>query len=129
MVAAAQVPLPSQVRFEDSAVPTHMAGAHSVPVAYLRQAPWPSHIPSRRQVLTGSVAHSLSGSSLSGTSVQVPTLPAMSHALQVPVQVESQHTPSVQKPDSHCVREAHFCPLAAGWTRPASIFGGGVLFG
>src|SRR5262245_32326561 len=106
-------PLPSQVRFEDSVVPLHIAGAHSVPAAYLRQAPWPSHIPSRLQLLTGSVAHSLSGSSLSGTSVQVPTLPAMSHALQVPVQAVSQQTPSTQMPDSHCVRELHFCPLAA----------------
>jgi hypothetical protein len=54
-------------------------------------------------------------------------LPATSQARQVPVQDSSQQTPSTQKPDSHCVREVHFCRWTAPLGGMASSFGGGVF--
>jgi hypothetical protein len=59
-----------------------------------------------------SSAHSLAGSWYAGTLVQVPVEPAMLQARQVPVQVESQQTPSAQKPETHwlaAVQEAAGC--------------------
>jgi hypothetical protein len=45
--------------------------------------------------------HSLEGSWNAGTLVQMPTVPATLHARHVPVQVESQQTPSAQNPERH----------------------------
>jgi hypothetical protein len=45
--------------------------------------------------------HWLSGSAPTGTSVQVPALPASAQERQVPVQLELQQTPCWQRPDAH----------------------------
>ncbi len=44
--------------------------------------------------------HSLAGSAPAGAAVQVPTRPGTLHAMQVPVQAESQQTPSAQEPEA-----------------------------
>jgi len=55
-------PLPSQVLAARSVASWQLPGAHSVPILYRRQAPRPSHIPSRLQLAAGSSTHSSSGS-------------------------------------------------------------------
>jgi hypothetical protein len=72
------------------------AGAHSVPAACSRHAPLPLHPPDRPQLEAGSPGQSLSGSSPSGTGVQVPTRPATLQAWQGSVQAVPQQTPFVQ---------------------------------
>ena len=41
---------------------------------------------------------------------QVPTAPATLHAMQVPVQLEAQHTPSAQKPEAQSAPRKHVPP-------------------
>src|SRR4051794_18878131 len=60
VVPAWHTPLPSQVCADDSTVPLQLPGLHSVPAAYLRQAPWPSQVPSRLQLAAPSSVQSLS---------------------------------------------------------------------
>ena len=49
-VAVPQVPAPSQVRGGVNVVPLQVEAVQVVPVAYLRQAPPPSQVPSVPQV-------------------------------------------------------------------------------
>jgi hypothetical protein len=82
------------------ALPTHWALPHTVPLAYRRQAPAPSHEPSRWQLDAASVAHSLSGSEPAAIRPHSPSWPAPFladvHASHVPEHALSQHTPSMQ---------------------------------
>lgn len=81
-----------------------LAARHSVseevkPVHALRVAP--SHV-ARAQISTSVLGHALRepwGSPFTAT--HLPTLPGTSHASHVPEQAESQHTPSMQLPESH----------------------------
>jgi hypothetical protein len=52
--------------------------------------------------------------------VQVPTLPVMLHAWQVPVHAVLQHTPSTQLPLTHWPLLEHAAPLAS-WQTPAPL--------
>ena len=82
-VACRQVPAPSQIRGEMKTAPTHMPAAHSVPVAYRRQALAPSHVPSSPQLEAGVVAQRPSGSAApAGTGVQVPHFPERAQLAQ-----------------------------------------------
>lgn len=50
------------------------------------------------------------------TALHLPTAPGTSHASQLPVQVESQQTPSVQKPLPHWLPLVQVPPLGATHT-------------
>ncbi len=107
-----QLPCPSQVLGARSVLPWQLRGAHSTPMVYLRQAPWPLQVPSRPQVVSGSAAHSLSGSRLSGTGRQRPSLPARLQARQAPLQADSQQKPSTHWPVRQPAFTAQRTPLA-----------------
>jgi len=106
------VPVPLQVRAGVNVVPEQLAATHTVPLAYSRQAPPPSHVPSAPQVEAPLSAHCPSGSSPAGTSKQVPALPVIAHDRQVPVQAVRQQTPCSQKPLEHSFAAVHDAPLA-----------------
>ena len=58
-------------------------------------------MPSVLQLEAPRSAHWPSGSCPFGTLVQVPTVPVMLHAWQVPAQAVAQQTPCAQKPVPH----------------------------
>jgi hypothetical protein len=130
-----QLPLPSQMSALVFVEPTQLCGAQGVPATHWLQAPEPSHMPSKPQVLLaltahsrfGSVAaaagaqapeplhamqvpHSSSGSLLLEKNVQVPTLPARLHVRQKPAQSLLQQTPSTQLLLRHCTFSAQASP-------------------
>lgn len=110
---AVQVPAPSQaegkVRVNPSA--RHALGAQTVPAGNLRQAPAPSHLPSRAQVVGRSAAQLVRGSALpAATGAQAPTKPATLQARQGPQVMAPQHTPSTQFPEEHCVPAVQAIP-------------------
>lgn len=72
-----------------------------MPAACRRQAPAPSQLPSRPQVVASSVAQSSSGSWPSGTGAQVPAQPSRPHDMHTPTHAVWQQTPSTQKPERH----------------------------
>jgi hypothetical protein len=84
-----------------TAAPLHVPLPHVVPGTYLRQAPWPSHVPSSPQVETSLVGQVVVARGLmpSGTNEHVPIAPGTLHALHVSVHAVSQQTPSTQKAD------------------------------
>ena len=102
--------MPLHVRAGEKVEPVHDAATHTVPVAYRRQPPSPSHIPSVPQLAAPLSMHWLSGSCPTATSVQVPALPASAHERQVPVQLELQQTPCWQRPEAHSTPPAHAAP-------------------
>jgi hypothetical protein len=71
----------------------------------------PSHAPSVPQLGAPLSAHWSSGSAPSGTSVQVPALPARLHDRHAPVHALRQHTPCSQNPLAHSVVEPQAAPL------------------
>ena len=87
-----QVPPPLQVRAGIDVASLQLAAAHIVPLAYWRQAPAPSQVPSLPQLAAPSSAHWLSGSVPAGTSMHRPSLPAIAHERQVPVHAVAQQT-------------------------------------
>jgi hypothetical protein len=64
----------------------------------LRQAPFPSQVPSFPQFAAPPSVHCVEGVGVwpAGTFAQVPTLPVTVQDLQVPVQAELQQTPWTQ---------------------------------
>ena len=88
----------------------HDATRHTVPVAYRRQSPLPSHVPSVPQLAAPLSMHWFSGSCPTATKVQVPALPASAHDRQVPVQLELQQTPCWHRPEAHSTAPAHAAP-------------------
>jgi hypothetical protein len=104
------VPVPLQVRAGENVEPTQVAVAQTVPVAYRRQPPLPSHMPSVPQLVAPLSAHWFRGSAPTGTGVQVPAVPVSAHDRQVPVQLELQQTPCWQSPDAHSVPPAQVTP-------------------
>jgi len=105
-----QVPVPLQVRAGAYVDPTQVAAAQTVPVAYSRQAPLPSQLPSVPQVDAPLSVHWFSGSAPTATNEQVPAVPDSAHDRQVPVQLELQQTPCWQRPDAHSVPPAQVVP-------------------
>ena len=99
LVAAPQVPVPSQSRAGVSVEPVHDSVEHAVPAIHLRQAPAPSHMPSSPQLEASAAVHSLSGSLPAVMGRQRPSAApvlVLAQALQRPVQAVSQQTPSTQ---------------------------------
>jgi hypothetical protein len=109
-VAALQVPAPSQLRGDSAVVVLMHAGcAHWVPGMYLRQAPAPSQVPSLPQVDAAAIGHCVatSGAEPAGMGEQVPTLPAIEHDVQVPVQALLQQMLFTQWPEAQVLS----CPV------------------
>ena len=111
VVAAWQVPIPLQVRADVSVDPVHVAAAHCVPAAYRRHAPPPSQVPSSPQVAAPPSVHWPSGSCPLGTLLHEPTVPAIAHERQVPVQVVAQQTPCAQIPMLHSAFPPQAAPI------------------
>jgi hypothetical protein len=99
VLAAWQVPAPSQVAGDVYVETEHDSGAQVVPTIHRRQPPLPSHVPSRPQVEAGSTGHSLSGSVPPTIGRQRPfaaAVFALEQAAHAPLQADSQHRPSTQ---------------------------------
>jgi len=111
VVAVWQVPVPLQVRADVSVEPVQVAETQVVPAAYSRQAPIPSHVPSRAHVPDPSSGHWASGSWPLGTLVHVPGVPESAHDWQRPVQVVWQQTPCAQWAELHSVSPPQVAPI------------------
>jgi hypothetical protein len=108
---AMHVPTPSHFDASRRVEPVQLPVAQTVPCAYLRQAPAPSHRPSLPQLVALSSAHSLPGSVPAGTGEHMPNLPAMLQAWQGPAQAPSQQTPSTQRPFAHSPPAVQSAPM------------------
>jgi hypothetical protein len=103
VVAAPQVPAPSQMRGDSALVVVMQARpAHCVPATYFRQPPAPSQVPSLPQVDAVAIGHwvATSGADPAGIGEQVPTLPVSEQDVQVPVQALLQQMLFTQWPDA-----------------------------
>ena len=121
------MPLPTQVSASVSALPTHDAGAHSVPLGWRAHAPDPSQTPLVLQVAAESARHSMPGSLPERIGPHVPFAapPPRSgavHASQVPSHAAVQQTESAQKPLEHSPARPQAAPSARWATQvpPAS---------
>jgi hypothetical protein len=111
VVAVPHAPVPLQVFAGVKLLAAHTAPVQTVPAAYLRQAPAPSHVPSLPQLLAIWSVHWFSGSWPAGTTLHVPRLPIWLHAWQVPLQAVAQHTPCAQTFEAQSVSAAHVAPF------------------
>jgi len=105
------VPVPLQVRAGVNVDPVQLAATQTVPLAYSRQAPPPSQVPSVPHVDAPLSAHWPSGSWPAGTSTHVPAVPVIEHDRQLPVQAVRQHEPCSQKPLEHSVVVVQVAPF------------------
>jgi hypothetical protein len=114
LLAAWQVPLPSQVRPEVRSVPPlgQEGGAHDVPPAYRRQVPLPSQNPSVPQLALPMSWQVPCGSVVPfGTFVQVPSEFCSPQDWQAPWQAVAQQYPCAQKFEWHSAAVAQACPF------------------
>jgi hypothetical protein len=89
-----------------------VSGAHTVPGAYLRHDPAPSHLPSVPPVDAGCAAQPLRGSvAPAGTVEQLPIADGSAHVLHGPLQALSQQTPSTQNPLAQAAATLQAWPL------------------
>lgn len=106
------VPAPSQLRAGVKVEPAQLAGAQVVLAAKTSQAPAPLQRPSFLQVEATAAGHWVAG--MGGCPVaiglQAPSLPAMPHDMQVPVQLDAQHMPCWQNPEAQSVVAAQVAP-------------------
>src|SRR5262249_12854874 len=109
-IPGAHVPEASQRPATVCAPMVHESIPHTVPAAYLRQAPAPSHCPSSPPVAMPASLHWPSGSMPSGTFLHVPSLPGTAHDRQVPVQALMQHLPCAQNIEKHSSSLPQFAP-------------------
>jgi hypothetical protein len=106
-------PAPSQLETSVRWPALQEALRQTVPGAYRRQAPRPSHTPSVWQLAGPSSRHCPAGSEPpAATGAQVPAWPAWLQAKQLAVQALAQQTPWAQKLDWHSVAPAHSAPSA-----------------
>jgi hypothetical protein len=100
-IPAGQVPEASQRGATVWAPAAHESVPQTVPAAYFRHAPAPSHCPSRAHFAMPPSSHWPSGSIPSGTFLQVPSLPPIAHDLHVPEHAVMQHLPCAQILELH----------------------------
>jgi hypothetical protein len=112
-------PALSQVPAACSTLPEHEAGAQGVPVEGLLQV---GEVPSQKAAQAPSPGQDLpeGGDWLAGTTEQVPRFPRAAQVVQGSRQGESQHTPSTQKPLSHCSAPEQDLPLVDSSTQVPS---------
>jgi hypothetical protein len=111
VVVVWQVPVPLQVRAGVNVDPVQLAATQVVPLAYSRQVPPPSQVPSVPQLAAPMSAHWPSGSWPAGTSTQVPAVPVIEQDRQLPVQAVRQQAPCSQKPLAHSAVVAQVAPF------------------
>jgi hypothetical protein len=109
-----QVPPPLQVRAGIDVPALQLAAPQTVPLAYLRHEPLPSHAPSVPQLVAPWSAHWFRGSVPAGTSMHRPSLPATAHDRHAPPHAVAQQTPSTQKPEAQSAARAHAAPGGFG---------------
>jgi hypothetical protein len=102
-VTVLQAPTPSQVRVGVNVDPTQVEAAQVVPLGYSWHAPLPLQTPLVPQLEAPWSMHWFSGSCPTGMFVQVPSVAASAHDVQVPVQLELQQTPCWHDPEAHSV--------------------------
>jgi len=102
--------VPLQVRAGEKVDPVQLAPTQTVPFAYRRQPPAPSHMPSVPQPAAPLSSHWLSGSVPTAAKVHVPAVPASAQDRQVPVQLELQQTPCWHRPEAHSVPPVQVVP-------------------
>jgi hypothetical protein len=109
-----QRPPESQTYTPEMDAPSHAPALHTDPVAYLRQAPAPLHVPSSPHVETSALGHTVAdrGGAPFGTNEQVPGAAAVLHALQVSAQAVLQQRPSTQNPLVQSPPQPQACPFA-----------------
>jgi hypothetical protein len=116
-----QWPAPSQMSAPVTAAPSQVPPWHIVPSGYLRQAPAPSHLPSRPQVLADDTAQSEASRALEPLvrATHVPSDPVRAQVRQPLLQLSLQQNPSTQKLLAHSDAHVHDCPFAF-WAPPPS---------
>jgi hypothetical protein len=117
LTASGHLPSASQRAARVIVEPAHEAAAQVVPTGYLRQAPAPSHTPSRPQLDAPSSGHWSRGSVATSAGAHVPTLPWAAHVMHVPSHAEPQQTPSTQKPLAHSAPAVHGDPATSAGRR------------
>lgn len=110
-IPAAHVPVASQRPATIWAPAVQESMPQTVLTAYLRQAPMPSHCPSRPQVAAVPSLHWPSGSLPSGTFLHVPSLPETAHDLHVPEHMVMQHLPCAQIVELHSLSLPQLAPI------------------
>jgi hypothetical protein len=118
---ALQRPPPSQTLIPLTAAFSHAPPLHTVPATCLRQAPAPSQVPSRPQVVASDWGQSVGsrGSLPAGTLLQIPRDPCTSQARQLSLHEVLQQTPSAQKPLWQSLLHAHVSPFGRAAPAPA----------
>jgi hypothetical protein len=109
-VGILQTPAPSHIPAGVLVEPVHMAALQTVVVPKKRQAPAPLQLPSRPHDIGVAAVHWFNRSCPVGIGVQVPTLPASAHDMQVVEQAALQHTPCAQNPELQSVPAAQSAP-------------------
>jgi hypothetical protein len=106
-----QAPAPSQVEGGVALPDVQLAGAQTVPAAYLRQAPEPLQAPSFAQPAAPWSLHVPAGSAPpAGTATHTPVEPGSAQDMQDPVQAVEQQTPCWQWPLMQSLPSPQSCP-------------------
>lgn len=94
-------------------MPVHLPTAQIVLPGYFRQAPLPSHFPSKPQVVAAVTAHPAFEAVVpAGSAAQVPCRPGTLQARHNPQALLAQHTPSTQFPPAHSAADVQVWPRA-----------------
>jgi len=93
---------------------SQLPARHTVPGTCRRQAPAPSHFPSRPQVDAASARQvdAVRGSEPAGKFTQLPAMPSAAQVLHPSVHALVQQTPSTQKPLAHSPEQVHASPVS-----------------
>jgi hypothetical protein len=123
VVPDTQLPVPSQTRMPSSSESLQVPAPQVVPAGKSRQAPRPSHVPSKPQLVGSSATQSLAlvAWTPSGMLVQMPSDVDRLHEMQVPSQADSQQTPSTQKLLLHSDEHVQTSPLSLFRPIPPSL--------
>jgi hypothetical protein len=110
---ATQLPAPSQVRMPPTEAPLQEPAWQTLPDTYVRQPPFPSHVPSSPQVDTALFGQTVAerGGSPAATKLHVPGADIVLHDLQVSVQALLQQIPSTQNPLVQSAPQAQAFPF------------------
>jgi hypothetical protein len=93
----------------------HVSPAQTVPTAYFRQPPAPSHLPSAPHAAAPPSLHMLRLSAApAAMDVQRPIDEGRAQLRQAPLQASAQQTPSAQKPEAHSAAVVHIWPFCLG---------------
>jgi hypothetical protein len=129
VAAAGLVHTPAALQVEAcvSVLPEQVSGAQTVPAAYFRQAPAPSHLPSVEHIAAVRSLQTPRGSAPPAViMVQVPSEPATAQLRQAPVQVVAQQIPSTQFPSTQSAATVQVCP-STFWPQVPTVLPVGMV--